>query len=67
LIVQGFALAGTFVGLTLLLTIGPMTGLDVVIHLVMVAVLVIGLVMTWIARHPFHQPLDRVSAQDIRR
>jgi hypothetical protein len=44
-----------------------MTGLDVVIHLVMVAVLVIGLVMTWIARHPFHQPLDRVSAQDIRR
>jgi len=46
LIAQGFALAGTFVGLTLLLTVGPRTTLDLVIHLVMVLVLVIGLVTT---------------------
>jgi hypothetical protein len=66
LVVQGFALAGTFVGLSLLLTVGPITGLDVAIHLVMVAVLVMGLVLTWKAP-PFRQPLDRVSAQDTRR
>jgi hypothetical protein len=35
--------------------------------LVMVAVLLTGLVMTWRARAPFHQPLDRVSAHDTRR
>jgi hypothetical protein len=66
LVVQGFALAGTFVGLSLLFTVGPITGLDVAIHLVMVAVLVMGLVLTWKAP-PFRQPLDRVSAQDTRR
>jgi hypothetical protein len=46
IIAQGFALAGTFVGLTLLLTVGPRATLDLVIHLVMVLVLVIGLVTT---------------------
>ena len=46
IIAQGFALAGTFVGLTLLFTVGPRTTLDLVIHLVMVAVLVVGLVVT---------------------
>jgi len=33
IIAQGFALAGTFVGVTLLLTVGPRTTLDIVIHL----------------------------------
>jgi hypothetical protein len=46
IIVQGFALAGTFVGVTLLLAVGPRTTLDIVIHLVMVIVLVIGLLFT---------------------
>ncbi|MGH8914231.1 MAG: hypothetical protein ACRDZM_06920 [Acidimicrobiia bacterium] len=41
--VQTFALLGTFVGLTLLFVVGPRTTLDTVIHLVMVAVLVVGL------------------------
>jgi hypothetical protein len=46
IIAQGFALVGTFVGVTLLLTVGPRTTLDIVIHLVMVIVLVIGLLFT---------------------
>ena len=46
LVVQTFGLLGTFVGLTLLLTVGPMTALDLGIHLVMLAMLVIGLVIT---------------------
>jgi hypothetical protein len=46
IVAQGFALVGTFVGVTLLLTVGPRTTLDIVIHLVMVVVLVIGLVAT---------------------
>jgi hypothetical protein len=43
LVVQAFGLLGTIVGLTLLLSVGPMTGLDLVIHLVMAVVLLIGL------------------------
>jgi hypothetical protein len=46
IVAQGFALVGTIVGVTLLLTVGPRTTLDIVIHLVMVVVLVIGLVAT---------------------
>jgi hypothetical protein len=46
IIAQGFALVGTFVGVTLLLTVGPRTTLDIVIHLVMVIVLVTGLITT---------------------
>jgi len=46
IIAQGFALVGTFVGVTLLLTVGPGTTLDIVIHLVMVIVLVSGLIAT---------------------
>ncbi len=46
LVVLTFGLLGTFVGLTLLLTVGPMTELDLGIHLVMLAVLVIGLLTT---------------------
>jgi hypothetical protein len=43
---QGFALAGTFVGLTLLFTVGPRTTLDLVIHVLMVVVLITGLIVT---------------------
>ena len=50
LIVQGFALLGTFVGVTLLLTVGPRMVLDIVIHLVMVVILIVGLVITARAR-----------------
>jgi hypothetical protein len=46
LITQGFALAGTLIGVTLLFTLGPRTTLDVFIHLLMVVVLVVGLVVT---------------------
>ena len=46
ILVQGFALVGTFVGLTLLITLGPRTLLDFSIHVVMVALLVIGLIVT---------------------
>ncbi|MGH8872393.1 MAG: hypothetical protein ACRDWS_10490 [Acidimicrobiia bacterium] len=46
ILVQGFALLGTFVGVTLLFVVGPRTTLDLVIHLVMVLVLIIGLVVT---------------------
>ena len=41
--VQGLALLGTFVGVTLLFVVGPGTALDIAIHLVMVLVLVVGL------------------------
>jgi len=48
---QGFALAGTFVGLfTIALGIGPRTVLDLVIHGAMVAELVGGLAVTYQAR-----------------
>jgi hypothetical protein len=46
IIAQGFALVGTLVGVTLLLTVGPRTALDIVIHLAMVIVLVMGLLST---------------------
>jgi hypothetical protein len=61
LIVQGFALAGTFVGLTLLLTIGPVTALDLAIHVLMVVVLVAGLSITWRDRSSFRPPSERVT------
>ena len=46
IIAEGFALAGTFVGVTLLFTVGPRTTVDVVIHLLMVVVLLVGLIVT---------------------
>jgi hypothetical protein len=49
--VQGFALLGTFVGLTLLLVVGPRPVLDVTIHVLMVVVLIVGLVVTVRAPH----------------
>jgi len=44
--VQGFALLGTFVGLTLLFVVGPRTILDVTFHVLMVVVLIVGLIVT---------------------
>jgi hypothetical protein len=67
LIVQGSALAGTFVGLALLVTIGPSTLLDLAIHLVMVVVLVAGLLTTWRARPAFRPSSDRVTDASTRR
>jgi hypothetical protein len=67
LIVQGFALAGTFVGLTLLLTVGPATGLDVAIHVLMVVVLVAGLSIAWRDRSAFRPPSERVTDGSTRR
>jgi hypothetical protein len=67
LVVQGFALAGTLVGLILLIALGPATALDVFIHLVMITVLVIGLVTAWRARPSFHAPRDRVIDHSTRR
>ena len=61
IIAQGFALVGTFVGVTLLLTVGPRTTLDIVIHLVMVIVLVTGLITTVRAPPQFRGGSQRVS------
>lgn len=43
---QTFALLGTFVGLTLLVVVGPRTPLDIAIHVVMVLVVGLGLTLT---------------------
>jgi hypothetical protein len=67
LIVQGFALAGAFVGLTLLLTVGPATGLDVAIHVLMIVVLVAGLSISWRERSAFRLPSERVTDGSTRR
>lgn len=47
LLAQGFALAGTLVGLTLDVLVGPASAPDVVFHVVMVGVLAWGLVGAW--------------------
>jgi hypothetical protein len=57
---QGFALTGTLVGLTLLLVVGPRTILDVIIHLVMLVVLIVGLAFTGRAPSTFEPRTDRV-------
>ena len=52
---QGFALAGTLVGLfTIAVGVGPRTALDLIIHTIMIALLVTGLVS--VTRHaaPVH-------------
>ncbi len=46
IVVQTFALVGTFVGLILLIVVGPRTGLDMAIHVVMVLVVGLGLILT---------------------
>ncbi len=43
---QGFALLGTLVGFTLVLTVGPTTAFDVSMHLSMLVALVTGLALT---------------------
>jgi hypothetical protein len=47
LAVQGFALLGTMVGFTLVLTVGPTTAFDVTMHSLMLALLVSGLAVTY--------------------
>jgi hypothetical protein len=47
LLAQGFALAGTLVGLVLNVVVGPASAPDVVFHAVMVGVLAWGLVGAW--------------------
>lgn len=55
---QGFALLGTLVGITLVLTVGPTKALDVGLHLTMLATLVSGLLVTWRADgNSAHSPL----------
>ncbi len=44
---QGFALLGTMVGFTLLLTVGPRTTFDVTMHLSMFVALLTGLAVTY--------------------
>lgn len=49
--VQAFALLGTFVGIwTMIVGVGPRTALDIVYHVYIVVVLVIGLSLAWRAR-----------------
>ena len=67
ILVQGFALVGTFVGLTLLITLGPRTLLDISIHVVMVALLVIGLIVTVGAPTTFQGMSHRVTDTANRR
>jgi hypothetical protein len=67
ILVQGFALVGTFVGLTLLVTLGPRTVLDIAIHIVMVALLVSGLVVTARAPATFQGVSHRVTDTANRR
>jgi hypothetical protein len=47
LVAQGFALLGTLVGITLVLTVGPTKVFDVTVHLVMLGLLISGLVVTY--------------------
>lgn len=51
LVSQGFALAGTLLGLTLVLTVGPTHTFDVVMHSTMLVALTTGLLLIW--RQPF--------------
>ena len=44
---QGFALLGTLVGFTLVLTVGPTKAFDVTMHGIMLALLVTGLAVTY--------------------
>jgi hypothetical protein len=67
ILVQGFALVGTFVGLTLLVTLGPRSVLDVAIHVVMVVLLVSGLIVTVRASATFQGMSHRVTDTANRR
>lgn len=67
ILVQGFALVGTVVGLTVLVTLGPRTVLDIAIHVVMVALLVSGLIVTTRAPATFQAVSHRVTDTANRR
>jgi hypothetical protein len=67
IVVQGFALVGTFVGLTLLVTLGPRTVLDISIHVVMLVLLVSGLVVTMRTPTKFQGMSHRVTDTANRR
>lgn len=45
--VQGFALLGTLIGITLVLTVGPTEAFDVTVHSIMLATLLAGLATTF--------------------
>jgi peptidoglycan/LPS O-acetylase OafA/YrhL len=55
LVAQAFGLLGTLVGTTLLITVGPRTTLDIVFHVTMLVLLVIGLAVT------VRSPADNVT------
>ncbi len=55
LVSQGFALVGTLVGFTLVVTVGPTHAFDVVMHSTMLVALAAGLTLTW--RQPLMRPL----------
>lgn len=44
---QAFALLGTFVGLSLLILVGPFSVVELAFHVALVAMLVYGLVVAW--------------------
>jgi len=46
LTVQGFALLGTLIGVTLVLTVGPTTAFDLTVHSIMLITLLAGLATT---------------------
>lgn len=54
---QGFALLGTLIGVTLVLTVGPTKTFDVTVHSIMLALLLAGLAVTY--RAP--RELERAS------
>lgn len=61
---QGFALLGTLVGFTLVLTVGPTTAFDVSMHLSMLVALVTGLaVTTRSGETSSRKPLERGSSR----
>lgn len=44
---QGFALLGTLIGVTLVLTVGPRQTFDVVVHSILLVLLIAGLAVTY--------------------
>jgi hypothetical protein len=49
---QGFALLGTLVGFTLVITVGPTRAFDVTVHGIMLVLLVTGLAVTYRSPQP---------------
>ncbi len=59
LAVQGFALLGTLIGITLVLTVGPTKVFDVTVHSIMLVTLLAGLAVT--SRAPRMLPGTRLA------